>query len=122
MNLSPGCPVTDPRLFIWPKGADVAGVKQVVLDLDLGYSIKPFWYTAGVSEDAKRVLVLADGFENSPVVDYIYPKRPELLREAVEWALGIREEHPGARDSLATMQRIFGAELTMREEDWTNGE
>jgi len=107
----------DPRLFIWPKGADVAAVKAVVEDLvpELGYKVKPFWYDVATSEDVERVLVLADGFENAPVVDYIYPKTTALTHEAVEWSLGLRESR-GARLAIDTMRRIFGQDLVMREE------
>lgn len=109
----------DPRLFIWPKGADprkVAAVKQAVIDLGLPYVVKPFWYAVESSEDAKRVLVLEDGFENSPVIDYIYPKKSAMVQEAVEWALGIRPESRGAHLALDTMKSIFGEELTVHHE------
>lgn len=110
----------DPRLFIWPKlskdDPKVLAVKQVVLDLKLPYVVKPFWYDVVTSEDAKRVLVLADGFENGPVVSYIYPKNKAMIQEAVEWALGIREESRGARHSMDLMRSIFGEELTVHDE------
>lgn len=100
----------DGRMFIWPRGSErVAEVKDAVMALDPGYAIKPFWYQAGESEGAERVIVLEDGFEHGPVVDYIYPRKPELVTEAVEWALGLRESHPGARLMQDTVNRIFGA-------------
>lgn len=104
----------DPRLFIWPRGADVSAVKAIVEELvpTLGYKIKPFWYEPGLSEDVERVLVLREGFEHGPIVDYIYPKSPALMREAVEWALQVRADSRGARDSFALMQSIFGEDLT----------
>lgn len=107
----------DPRLFLWPKGSrKISAVKETVLSLGLPYSVKPWWYEAGRSSDAKRVLVLEDGFENGPVVDYIRPLKKEQLQEAVEWALGMRESR-GARKSFDTMKRIFGEGLTMRIEE-----
>lgn len=107
----------DGRLFLWPKGSrKVEAVKQVVMDLDLGYSIKPFWYDVASSADVSRVLVLEDGFENSPVIDYIRPIKKAQLEEAVRWALGVDEQSPGARLALSTMKRIFGEDLTMRTE------
>lgn len=114
----------DGRLFIWPKGSrKVDAVKQVVMDLNLGYSVKPFWYDVASSADVSRVLVLEDGFENSPVIDYIRPMKKAQLEEAVRWALGVNEESRGARLALDTMKRIFGEDLTMRiekeEEDET---
>ncbi|AWY06389.1 hypothetical protein SEA_TANDEM_59 [Microbacterium phage Tandem] len=111
----------DGRLFIWPKGSKkVDAVKEVVMSLDLGYSVKPFWYNVESSADVKRVLVLEAGFENSPVVDYIRPMKKAQLEEAVLWALGVNEESRGARLALDTMKRIFGEGLTMRIE--TEGE
>lgn len=107
----------DGRLFIWPKGSrKVDAVKRVVMDLDLGYAVKPFWYDVATSADVSRVLVLEDGFENAPVIDYIRPMKKAQLEEAVRWALGVNEESRGARLALDTMKRIFGEELTMRIE------
>lgn len=107
----------DGRLFIWPKGSKkVEAVRQVVMELDLGYAIKPFWYDVATSADVSRVLVLEEGFENSPVIDYIRPMKKAQLEEAVLWALGIQEESRGARAALDTMKRIFGEGLTMRIE------
>lgn len=117
----------DGRLFIWPKGSKkVDAVKEVVMALDLGYSVKPFWYSVESSADVKRVLVLEAGFENSPVVDYIRPMKKAQLEEAVRWALGVQEESRGARLALDTMKRIFGEDLTMsvekdEEEEDPNG-
>lgn len=111
----------DPRLFLWPKlpkdSPKILAVKGIVEELvpKLGYKVKPFWYDVATSEEPKRVLVLADGFENAPVIDYIYPKNPKLTREAVEWALGLRESR-GAKTAMDTMRRIFGEDLTMRIE------
>lgn len=106
----------DPRLFIWPKlpkdSPKILAVKQVVEDLGLPYVVKPFWYDVTTSEEAKRVLVLEDGFQNGPVVDYIHPKKKELLREAVEWALGLRESR-GSRSAEDTMAGIFGAGVAL---------
>lgn len=113
----------DGRLFIWPKGSrKVDAVKQVVMSLDLGYSVKPFWYNVESSADVRRVLVLEEGFENSPVVDYIRPMKKAQLEEAVLWALGVNEESRGARLALDTMKRIFGEDLTMRIETETEEE
>ncbi|QAU07392.1 hypothetical protein SEA_ALLEB_60 [Microbacterium phage Alleb] len=113
----------DGRLFIWPKGSrKVNAVKEVVMALDLGYSVKPFWYNVESSADVKRVLVLEAGFENSPVVDYIRPMKKAQLEEAVLWALGVNEESRGARLALDTMKRIFGEDLTMRIETETEEE
>ena len=105
----------DGRLFIWPKGrtVKVEAVQQVVLSLGLPYAVKPFWYQAGVSVGAERVLVLEDGFENSPIVDYIRPLKKEQVEEAVRWALGLAESR-GARKYIETMKRIFGDELIER--------
>lgn len=101
------------RLFIWPKGhsAKVEEIKQVVLNLGLGHAVKPFWYDVNTSVGAERVLVLEAGFENSPVIEYIRPMKREQLREAVEWALGIRKDSMGARKPIDTMRRIFGEDL-----------
>ncbi|AWY05883.1 hypothetical protein SEA_PIONEER3_59 [Microbacterium phage Pioneer3] len=113
----------DGRLFIWPKGSKkVDAVKEVVMSLNLGYSVKPFWYNVESSADVKRVLVLEAGFENSPVVDYIRPMKKAQLEEAVLWALGVNEESRGARLALDTMKRIFGEGLTMRMETETEEE
>ncbi|AWY05038.1 hypothetical protein SEA_HORTUS1_59 [Microbacterium phage Hortus1] len=107
----------DGRLFIWPKGSKkVEAVKEVVMALDLGYSVKPFWYNVESSADVSRVLVLEAGFENGPVIDYIRPMKKAQLEEAVRWALGANEESRGARLALDTMKRIFGEGLTMRIE------
>lgn len=107
----------DGRLFIWPKGSKkVDAVKRVVMDLNLGYAIKPFWYDVVTSSDVARVLVLEDGFENSPVIDYIRPMKKAQLEEAVLWALGVKDESRGARAAMDTMTRIFGEGLTMRIE------
>lgn len=108
--------MTDPRLFLWPKGVDVTAVKAIVEGLKLGYTVKPFWFDIATSEDAERVLVLADGFEHSPVVDYIYPKNPALLQESVEWALGIRETSRGARLASEKMLAIFGESMRVWDE------
>lgn len=98
----------DPRLMIWPKGADVAEVKAVVESLDLGYVVRPFWYTEH-SEGVERVLVLAEGFQHGTIVDYIRPLKKEQMPEAVRWALGLQAESRGARLAQATWDRIFGA-------------
>lgn len=95
-------------------------VQQVVLSLDLPYAVKPFWYQAGVSVGAERVLVLEDGFENSPIVDYIRPLKKEQVEEAVRWALGLAESR-GARKYIDTMRRIFGDELTERTGEGDEG-
>lgn len=109
--------MSDPRLFLWPKGSKkVDAVKEVVLSLSLPYAVKPWWYDVATSHGAQRVLVLEDGFENGPVVDYIRPLRKAQLREAVEWALGLKESR-GGREQLATMKKIFGEGLTMRIEE-----
>ena len=100
----------DPRLFLWPKlpkdSPKILAVKGIVEELvpKLGYKVKPFWYDVATSEEPKRVLVLADGFENA-----------KLTREAVEWALGLRESR-GAKTAMDTMRRICGEDLTMRIE------
>ena len=101
----------DPRLFLWPKGSDVSEVKRVVEDLNLGYKVSPFWYQNGASEGAERVLVLDDGFEYGTAIDYIRPLKREQMQEAVEWALGLREESRGARLIQDTWNRIFGGEV-----------
>lgn len=109
----------DPRLFIWPKlprdHKKVLAVKRVVEQLGLPYGVKPFWYDATTSEEARRVLVLEDGFENGPIVNYIHPQKLAQLSEAVEWALGLRESR-GARDSVDTLKRIFGPSLGIWDE------
>lgn len=99
------------RLHIWPKTADVTEVRKIVESLNLGYTVKPFWFEHGVSEDVERVLVLADGFNNGVTVNYIYPKNPALLEESVRWALGIQEESRGAHMWEDTMKGIFGQDL-----------
>lgn len=107
----------DGRLFIWPKGSrKVDAVKQVVEDLGLPFAVKPFWYSVETSTDAPRVLVLEEGFENGPVVNYIRPMKKAQLPEAVQWALGLTESR-GARDQLDTMKKIFGEDLVMRIEE-----
>lgn len=113
----------DGRLFLWPKGRTpkVEYIQQVVLDLGLPYAVKPFWYDVNTSSDAERVLVLEEGFENGPVVDYIRPLKKEQVEEAVRWALGLTESR-GARHQLDTMKRIFGEGLVMREEGETDGD
>lgn len=108
---------------MWPRleksDPRVLAVKDAVLKLNLGRSIKPFWFEPGVSVDVERVLVLADGFQYSPVIDYIYPKNPAMMKEAVQWALGVKRESRGARDSMAKMREIFGEELReTTEEAW----
>lgn len=117
----------DGRLFLWPKGsAKVPAVKEAVMALGLPFAVKPWWYNVETSADVKRVLVLEEGFENSPVIDYIRPMKKAQLDEAVRWALGVNEESRGARKALDTMKRIFGEDLTMRiekdeeeqEDDW----
>lgn len=111
------------RLHLWPKGADVTRVREIVESLDLGYVVKPFWYTSD-SEEVERVLVLANGFPYSPTVDYIYPKGEAQLQEAIEWALGLRQESRGARLWEGTMKRIFGEDLVWSEvampEGWSD--
>lgn len=91
-------------------------VKRIVESLDLGYKVSPFWYQLGVSEGAERVLVLDEGFENGTAVDYIRPLKPEQMQEAVEWALGLREESRGARLMQDTWNRIFGGEVQIWED------
>ncbi|URM87470.1 hypothetical protein SEA_DUSTYDINO_70 [Microbacterium phage DustyDino] len=113
----------DPRIHLWPKlekdDPRVLKVKEVVIGLNLGYSVKPFWYQPGVSEGVERVVVLADGFEHGTVVDYIHPKKPAMVQEAVEWALGVREESRGAHSWIDKMQSIFGEDLReTTEERW----
>ena len=109
----------DGRLFIWPKvrkdHPKILTLKQVVLDLDVGFPVRPFFYEGGVSADVDRVLVMAELFEWSPIVDYIRPTKKSQLPEAVRWALGLTDSR-GARTSLDTMKRIFGDDLTMRIE------
>lgn len=117
----------DGRLHIWPRlekdDPRVLAVKDVVLGLNLGKPVKPFWYSPGVSDGVERVLVLADGFEHGPIVDYIYPKKPAMLQEAVEWVLGVRAESRGGHDSMALMRSIFGEELVeTTEERWSEVE
>lgn len=109
------------RLFLWPKGADTARVRAVVESLSLPHVVRPFWYTAGESEGVERVLVLADGFENGPVVDYIHPRSEANLKESVEWALGLREESRGARLAMGTMKRIFGEDLVWSDVSMADG-
>lgn len=106
--------MTDPRLYIWPRGAEVVAVKEIVQNLGLSYTVRPFWWTPE-AEDVKRVLVLADGFDHGTLVDYIYPKRQELLKESIEWALGLRAESRGARLVQGTWDRIFGGPVKIRE-------
>ncbi|UVG34119.1 hypothetical protein SEA_PAVLO_62 [Microbacterium phage Pavlo] len=109
----------DGRLFLWPKvdkeHPKILTLKQVVLDLDVGFPVRPFFYEGGVSADVSRVLVMADDFEWSPIVDYIRPIKKGQLPEAVRWALGLTDSR-GARTALDTMTRIFGEGLTMRIE------
>ena len=109
----------DGRLFIWQKvrkdHPKILTLKQVVLDLDVGFPVRPFFYEGGVSADVDRVLVMAELFEWSPIVDYIRPTKKSQLPEAVRWALGLTDSR-GARTSLDTMKRIFGEDLTMRIE------
>lgn len=111
------------RLHLWPKGTDVAKVREIVESLDLGYVVKPFWYTSD-SEEVERVLVLANGFPYSPTVDYIYPKGEAQFQEAIEWALGLRQESRGARLWEDAMKRIFGEDLVWSEvampEGWSD--
>lgn len=116
----------DGRLHIWPKvpknHPKILTLKQVVLDLDVGFPVRPFFYDGANSADVTRVLVMADNFEWSPIVDYIRPTKKGQLPEAVRWALGLTDSR-GARTSLDTMKRIFGEDLTMRiEHDEPEGE
>lgn len=110
--------VRDGRLFIWPKLSKddprVLAARKAVEELALSFPVKPFWYEPGASHNVERVLVLADGFEHSPIVDFVYPKKPALMREAVEWSLGLRESR-GARLAMDAMTKIFGEGLTLRE-------
>lgn len=111
----------DPRLFLWPRTADFTEVRGIVESLNLGYVVRPFHYDASTSEGVKRVLVLADGFDNGTVVDYIYPKSPALLEESVRWALGLQESSRGARLWQDTMKRIFGADLVWESVSMNEG-
>lgn len=108
---------------MWPKlekdDPRILKVKEVVIGLDLGYAVKPFWYTPGASEGVERVVVLADGFEYGTLVDYIYPKKPSMVQEAVEWALRVRDDSRGSHGSLDLLKSIFGEGLKeTTEEHW----
>lgn len=100
--------------MIWPRGADVSRVKEIVQSLNLDYVVKPFWYTPE-AENVERVLVLGDGFDAGTLTNYIFPKRADLLKESIEWALGLRAESHGARLVQGTWDRIFGGPVKIGE-------
>jgi len=105
----PGHPANK-KLVIWPEGIDLAPVKAAALSLGLPYKIMPFWFDARYNDDS-RVLVLADGFEYSTIVDRIYPRRPDLLADAILWCLHEKELERGPVLANDTMKKLLGAEF-----------
>lgn len=95
------------KLVIWPKGADLAPIKEAVLALNLPFKVIPFWFEPEVSGE-DRVLVLADEYPWGLISDSIYPKNPALMVPAIEWCLGLRELERGPRYWKDKMVEAFG--------------
>lgn len=107
------------KLVIWPKGSDLAPIKEAVLALDLPFKVIPFWFDAQVSGE-DRVLVLADEYPWGLISDSIYPKSPGLMKPAIEWCLGLRELERGPRLWIDKMQEVFGPGVVFRgTEPWS---
>ena len=111
------------KLVIWPEGADLMPVKEAFMTLSLPYKVQPFWFSAEYNDD-ERVLVLADGFDYSTIVDRIYPKKLSLLPDAILWCLGEKELDRGPSYAEDVMERLLGAKLVdiLHEPDEQPGE
>lgn len=92
-------------LYLWPEGANLDDVKAVVLELDLPFKVRPFWYDPR-HPWAARVIALGPGFPY--LHDHIVPRSRAQLVKSVRWALGLEELEVGPHAVLATLKGILG--------------
>ena len=93
-------------LYIWPRDCDLTELKQSVIELNLPFMVKPFWFDGSAGD---RVIALDDGF--TLMTSHAYPKSNDARKKAVLWALGL-DELPQARTTLDKMRNIFGEGVT----------
>lgn len=90
-------------LYLWPKGADLSGIKAAVENAGLPFKVKPFWFSSG---DHQKCIVL--GSERPPVgPDYVMPKSEKTAIAAVRWFFGL-EELPVVHTAMSRLESIFG--------------
>lgn len=104
-------PVVFKALYIWPEGADTADLKSAVLEAQLAFTVRPFWFHP---EHNGRAIALADGFPY--INDYAYPKSQKARVAAVRWALGLQELDRGPSLVLDQLRAVLGDEVRELEE------
>jgi hypothetical protein len=95
-------------IYVWPEGADLSKLKEAVLSAKLGFKVKPFWFTRGVS---KKCIVIGDP-EGLPVtVDYVAPITSKAMSVSVEWFFGSENCCPKVHTAASRLSEMFGNEI-----------
>lgn len=90
-------------LYIWPKGANLDDMKKAVVEAELPFAVRPFWYDPRHRGPA---ICLEDGFPW--VYDHIRPKSHAARVAAVKWFFGLRDLPQGPRLLFDNMKDILG--------------
>lgn len=99
-------------LYVYPEGADLSELKAAVLEAELPFTVRPFWFDP---RHNGRVIALADGFPY--INDFAYPKTQKVRVAAVRWALGLVELDRGPSTVIEQLRAALGDDV--RElEDW----
>ena len=113
-KLGGGLKMPDARaLYVHPKGADLSALKAAVLELDLPYSVRPFWAEVG---QLGPVIDLDGTYQY--LTESLYPKTPEAMKLAVLHALGEKTLTRGPTTTLDKLKRNLGEDVREVQDEW----
>lgn len=101
-------------LYIWPPGVDLSELKSVVVGINLGYPVRPFFFKPGVPGP---VIDLDGTFDY--IHDNLRPKTPESLKAAILYCLGEKELTKGPRLVINMLNDILGGGVIEVPDDGT---
>lgn len=94
-------------IYLWPRGADLSGIKVAVKEAGLPFKVRPFWFQPGKHS---RCIVLGEVGDLPVTAEYVRPKSAGACEKAVRWFFGL-EELPVVHTALSRMQAIFGEDV-----------
>lgn len=102
--------VTIQPLYLWPKGADLTDIKAAVVEANLPFKVRPFWFQPG--KHSKCIVVSGvEAVERPPIgPEFVVPRSHKSAVAAVRWFFGL-EELPVVHTALSRLQGIFGEDV-----------
>lgn len=94
-------------IYLWPRGADLSGIKAAVKEAGLPFKVRPFWFQPGKHS---RCIVIGEVGDLPVTAEYVRPKSAGASVKAVRWFFGL-EELPVVHTALTRLQAIFGEEV-----------